>query len=85
VLLKNAGGILPLDAAKVHSIAVIGAQRSGGPNGRRRQLDGQPQLRVTPLDGLRERAGSEVRITYALGVSMQASLSPTILRPPRRS
>ncbi len=69
VLLKNDGAILPLDAAKLHSIAVIGpnaaiARIGGGGSGLVYAKDV-----ITPLDGIRHRAGS-VTVNYALGVGM---------------
>jgi beta-glucosidase len=70
VLLKNAGGLLPINVSRVHSIAVIGPNaavaRSGG--GSSKVL---PFYAVSPLDGIRERAGSGVKVGYALGVSME--------------
>jgi beta-glucosidase len=71
VLLKNAGGILPLDASKVHSIAVIGPNAAVARTGGGGSSMVNPSYAVAPLDGLRERAGSKVRISYALGVPMQ--------------
>ena len=53
VLLKNTGGTLPLDAAKVKSIAVI------GPWADTVALDwysGTPPMSVTPVEGIRRRA-----------------------------
>ena len=70
VLLKNAGEILPIKTTRVHSIAVIGPNaavaRNGG--GSSRVL---PFYAITPLDGIRERAGSSVKVSYALGVAME--------------
>ena len=69
VLLKNDGNILPLDTAKLHSIAVI------GPNAATARIGGggsglvYAKNVVSPLDGIRTRAGS-VKINYALGVGM---------------
>jgi beta-glucosidase len=70
VLLKNEGVLLPFDAAKIHSIAVIGPSalvaRTGG--------GGSSLVRfknaISPLDGIRERAGS-IQVTSSLGVSME--------------
>ena len=53
VLLKNAGELLPIDAGKVKSIAVI------GPLADRVALDwysGMPPFAITPLEGIRARA-----------------------------
>lgn len=70
VLLKNDGAILPLDTAKLHSLAIIGpnaatARIGGGGSGLVFAKDV-----VSPLDGIRQRAGSAVKINYALGVGM---------------
>jgi beta-glucosidase len=70
VLLKNSGSLLPLDAAKIHSIAVIGPNaavvRAGGGSSMVR-----PKSAVAPLDAIRTRAGSSVQVNYALGVGME--------------
>ena len=69
VLLKNAGGILPLNAAKLHSIAVI------GPGAKGMQFDsaGSPSVKpfytIEPLAGIEARAGSDVTVRYAAGQS----------------
>ncbi len=62
VLLKNDGGLLPLDSSKVKSIAVIGP-RAGAvlPD----WYSGTPPYTVSPLGGIRQRAGSGVTITVA--------------------
>ncbi len=75
VLLKNQGALLPLDTAKVHSIAVIGpsaatARVGGGGSGLVFNKDV-----VTPLDGLRQRAGA-TKVNYALGVAMEGEEAP---------
>ena len=68
VLLKNDGNLLPLDAAKLHSIAVIGD--GAGPNtmsagGGSATVTGTGT--VTPYEGIKARAGSGVSVTYAQG------------------
>jgi beta-glucosidase len=63
-LLKNAGGLLPLDAARLRSIAVI------GPNADRQMLggySGSPKQVVTVLEGIRAAAGERVEVRYAEG------------------
>jgi beta-glucosidase len=69
VLLRNNNNLLPLDASKIHSLAVIGpnaaAVRAGGGSSMVR-----PKSAVTPLDGIKERAGSAIKVNYALGVGM---------------
>lgn len=67
VLLKNIGRTLPLTNRRLQSIAVIGtgtdiAWRGGG------SALVNPAYEVSPLDGLRERAGSGVEVLTAEGV-----------------
>ncbi|HEX8338890.1 MAG TPA: glycoside hydrolase family 3 C-terminal domain-containing protein [Pyrinomonadaceae bacterium] len=62
VLLKNSKGLLPLDRTRLKSIAVI------GPRSDDVLLDwysGTPPYTVTPLAGLREKAGAGVRVEHA--------------------
>ncbi|HSZ17601.1 MAG TPA: glycoside hydrolase family 3 C-terminal domain-containing protein, partial [Terracidiphilus sp.] len=72
VLLKNDGGLLPLDATKIHSIAVIGpnalvARTGGGGSSLVR-----PKYSIAPLDGIKERAGkASMQVSSALGVGME--------------
>ena len=63
VLLKNANRLLPLDKRTTKSIAVI------GPRANEVFLDwysGTPPYRVTPFEGIKSSAGSEVNVRYAL-------------------
>ena len=65
VLLKN-DGILPLDRSKVKQIAVI------GPNGDSKSMlegnyHGAASRPVSILDGIRNLAGSEIKVTHAVG------------------
>jgi beta-glucosidase len=62
VLLKNANQLLPLDKRSTKSIAVI------GPRANEVLLDwysGTPPYRVTPFDGIKSSAGSQVNVRYA--------------------
>ncbi len=64
VLLKNSGGLLPLDRRTVKSIAVI------GPRADRVLLDwygGAPPYVVTPLQGIRNKVGPGVTVRFADG------------------
>lgn len=70
VLLKNEGGVLPLDSARVHKIAVIGPSAATARTGGGGSSLVRPEQAISPLQGLRERAGKDVEIDYALGVSM---------------
>jgi len=65
VLLKN-NGVLPLDRSKVKQIAVI------GPNGDSKSMlegnyHGSSSRPISILDGIRYCAGSDIKVTYALG------------------
>jgi beta-glucosidase len=70
VLLKNAGNLLPIDPSRIKSIAIIGPDaaiaRTGGGGSSLVKF----KSAVTPLDGIKERAGKAIQISYALGVSM---------------
>ena len=69
VLLRNEGDLLPLDAAKVESIAVIGPLADS----KRDTLgpwcfDFDLDETVTVLDGIRRKVGDAARVEYARGV-----------------
>ncbi|MGC1782826.1 MAG: glycoside hydrolase family 3 C-terminal domain-containing protein [Acidobacteriaceae bacterium] len=62
VLLKNSHRLLPLNVAKLKSIAVI------GPRADEVDLDwysGTPPFTITPLQGIRSYVGSAVKVNYA--------------------
>ena len=64
VLLKNSGGLLPLDPVKIKRLAVI------GPLAEARLLNnynGKPGAMVTALQGIRERVGAGVEVVSAPG------------------
>lgn len=67
VLLKNEGGALPLDAEKIHSIAVIGPAAVHLQAGSQGSPGLTPYFQVTPLDGIKKRAGHAVAINYVEG------------------
>lgn len=95
VLLKNDYDLLPLDPAKIHSIAVIGENavqemaHAGG------SAEIKSFYEITPLQGILKRAGSKVNVTFAMGyarppeprrqsgATRPASTQPTT-RPPSR-
>ena len=69
VLLRNEGGLLPLSATSVKSLAVIGPLADApreilGPW----VFDHKVDESITILTGLRSRLGKEVRVEYAQGV-----------------
>lgn len=71
VLLKNEGNLLPLDPAKIHSIAVIGPNAAVARTGGGGSSLVRPKYAVAPLDGIREKAGANIEVKYALGVGME--------------
>ncbi|MCL6544127.1 MAG: glycoside hydrolase family 3 C-terminal domain-containing protein [Bryobacteraceae bacterium] len=63
-LLRNEGGLLPLDAGAVRRIAVI------GPNAHRSLLGGYsgvPKQEITVLEGIRSRLGRSAEVLYSEG------------------
>lgn len=71
VLLKNDGSFLPLDPGKVHSIAVIGPNAAVARTGGGGSSMVRPKYAIAPLDGIREAAGSAIKVSYALGAGME--------------
>jgi len=64
ILLKNEGGLLPLDASRLRRVAVV------GPNAHRCLLGGysdDPGRCVTVLDGIRARLQGKAEVLYAEG------------------
>ncbi len=76
VLLKNAGGILPLAADRIHSLAVIGPNAAVARSGGGGSSQVRPSYSVTPLEAIREAAGPKVQVRYALGVPMEKDPAP---------
>ncbi|MEV6492135.1 glycoside hydrolase family 3 N-terminal domain-containing protein [Actinoplanes sp. NPDC051633] len=79
VLLRNEGGLLPLDLGRLSSIAVIGpladSQRDTiGPW----VFDFDLDETVTVLDGIRARADDAVRVDHALGVRVGQRVFPSM-------
>jgi beta-glucosidase len=71
VLLRNDGALLPLDPAKIHSIAVIGPNAAVARTGGGGSSLVKPRYAIAPLDGIRERAGNAIHVTYELGVGIE--------------
>jgi beta-glucosidase len=76
VLLKNAGQLLPLDAKKIRSVAVVGPGAAVARTGGGGSSLVRPREPVAPLAGIREAAGSGVDVRYALGVAMVGEEAP---------
>jgi beta-glucosidase len=68
VLLKNDKNILPLDRAKIKSLAVI------GPNAAKAHLGGytdpKPPRAVSILEGVKNKVGGSIKVNYAEGVKI---------------
>lgn len=74
VLLKDSGGVLPLDAGRLRSIAVIGADAGAGAysaGGGSATVDSSSV--VTPYQGISRRAGRSVAVSYDDGSNPSAA------------
>jgi beta-glucosidase len=73
ILLKNEGGALPLKAADLESLVMIGPGAAQivavGKTGEK--AVGLPELEVSPLTALRQLAGSAAHINYAVADDME--------------
>jgi beta-glucosidase len=76
VLLKNDGGLLPLDGRKTRSVAVIGPSAAIPRTGGGGSSLVRSKYAVTPLDGIKEAAGAQVQVSYSLGAAMQGEDGP---------
>lgn len=68
-LLKNAGGILPLDPKRVRSVALIGLNAAGVPQGGGSSALTAPYL-VSPLRAVRELLGPDAEVNYCFGCAL---------------
>ena len=73
VLLKNAGNRLPLDAAKLHSIAVIGQYAATPHPGGGGSSHVDPLYTVSPVQGIQNRVGPGVSVTTSDGSDTAAA------------
>jgi beta-glucosidase len=71
VLLKNTGDLLPIDPSKIHSLAVIGPSAAVARTGGGGSSLVSPKYSVSPLKGIQDRASANIKITYAVGVTME--------------
>jgi beta-glucosidase len=78
VLLKNADGLLPLNA-KGKTIAVIGPNATALES-LEGNYSGQPSHPVLPLDGIEDRFASDGKVLYAQGSSYVAGFPVTVPR-----
>lgn len=85
VLLKNEGQLLPLDPAQPQTIAVIGANAHWAAIMGGGSSEVAPHYVVTPLQGIRARAGAQSVVEYAIGTPIfrrLPNLDPAWLRLP---
>ncbi len=75
VLLKNGRGILPLNAAKLKSIAVIGPAAAKAVTGGGGSSRVAPLYTVDPVDGIRQRAGEKVTVRFSDGADISQAVS----------
>jgi beta-glucosidase len=70
VLLKNSGNLLPLDSAKLKTLAVIGPNAAVARTGGGGSSLVRSNYSISPLDGIKKRAGSGIQVSYALGAAI---------------
>ncbi len=70
VLLKNDGGLLPLDPGARRTIALIGPHADHAERGNYTAFPGPGVAGVTPLAAVRERVGSGTRVIHAEGTRL---------------
>jgi beta-glucosidase len=73
VLLKNAGGLLPLARASVGSVAVIGNDATDPVTGGSGSASVIPEKTITPLAGIRQLVGSGAQVTYSAGSNIHGA------------
>ena len=67
VLLKNTGNELPLDAKRLHSIAVLGPYAARAMTGGGGSSEVVPLYTVSPVDGIERRVGKKVKVLFSDG------------------
>ena len=80
VLLKNEGGLLPLNSATIHSIALIGPAAAGMQMGAAGSPGVQPFYSISPRDGIQKRAGTGVTVAYSPGDESGVPIPPSALK-----
>jgi len=73
VLLKNAGGLLPLKAGDIHSIALIGPFAAKAMTGGGGSSQVNPILTVPPVEGIQKLAGAAVSVKEDDGTNPAAA------------
>ncbi len=71
VLLKNKGGLLPLDEGQIKTLAVIGKLAKYPNIGDRGSSRVNPPYVVTIFEGLKNRLGDKIKLLYSSGSSLE--------------
>ena len=86
VLLANTNGLLPLDRAKLRSVAVIGPLADSAHDGLGPWVfPGNKPVGVSVLDGLRRKLGEGVKVSFSQGVPVPTRTNPSFfdfINPP---
>lgn len=80
VLLKNAGGVLPLNDRTIHSVACIGPGAVDWEIGAAGSPRVTPFYSVSALDGIRKRAGKAIQVNYSTGARDGAPVPASALQ-----
>lgn len=76
VLLKNDGGLLPLDRREIRKLLVVGPNASEARIGGGGSASVTPFYSVSPLAGLRELLGDAVEVQFLEGCSIVGTMEP---------
>jgi beta-glucosidase len=76
VLLKNERGILPLQKSKLKSVAVIGPNAAYAISGGGGSSMVRPFYKTSPLEGIKDYLGDDVKVFYAPGPAMEGDILP---------
>jgi beta-glucosidase len=72
VLLKNKGGLLPLDQTKLRSIAVVGPRSAQVYED---WYSGTPAYSVSPLEGIKQKVGNKIMISHTENDNLAVNLA----------
>lgn len=75
VLLKNEKEVLPFERNRMNTIAVIGSLADRDNLGSRGSTDVKPPWFITPLAGIRQAAGPNIRVVHAGGMKKALQLA----------
>ncbi|WP_437587549.1 beta-glucosidase [Sorangium sp. So ce1000] len=76
VLVRNQGDVLPLDAASLRRVAVIGPNAAAGRIQGGGSASVHPHYAVSPMDGVRAALGRSADVVHAVGVRIHEGLVP---------